>query len=132
MQNGDFLSLCHTQAISIHWYTICSKTDMNEKIKVLENDRNQQTDDFYLKFKERLEQTHSFPSEYIFKCIVPSEQSTIAKLHSIFSSANPSVSTRDSKNGKYTSMTIKVRVNDANDVVIYYRQAAVIDGIVML
>lgn len=105
---------------------------MNEKIKVLEKDRNQQTDDFFLTFKERLEQTHSFPSDYIFKCIVPAEQSIIAKIHSIFSSANPSVSTRDSKNGKYTSITIKVPVNDANDVVIYYRQAAAIDGIMLL
>lgn len=105
---------------------------MNEKIKVLENDRNQHTDDFYLKFKERLDQTHSFPSEYIFKYIVPAEQSVIAKLYSIFNSANASISTRDSKNGKYTSLTIKAFVNDADDVVIYYRQAAVIDGIVML
>lgn len=105
---------------------------MNEKMKVLGNDRNQYTDDFYLKFKERLEQTHSFPSDYIFKYIVPAEQNIIAKLHSIFSNANPSISTRDSKNGKYTSITIKVAVNDADDVVIYYRQAAVIDRIVML
>lgn len=105
---------------------------MNEKIKVLENDKNQHKDDFYLKFKERLEETHTFPLDYMFKCIVPAEQSIIAKLHSIFSSANPIVSTRDSKNGKYTSVTIKVPVNDANDVVIYYRQAAAIDGIVLL
>lgn len=105
---------------------------MNENIKVLENDRNQHTDDFYIKFKERLEKTHSFPSDYIFKYIVPAEQSIIAKLHSIFSSANPSISSRDSKNGKYTSMIIKVPVNDSDDVIIYYRQAAVIDGIVML
>lgn len=105
---------------------------MDEKLKILQNDRSQHADDFYLKFKERLEQTHSFPTDYIFKYIVPAEQSIIAKLHSIFSSANPSISTRDSKNGKYTSITIKVPVSDANDVVIYYRQAAEIEGIVML
>ncbi|WP_085536774.1 DUF493 domain-containing protein [Massilibacteroides vaginae] len=105
---------------------------MNEKIKVLEKDRNQHKDDFYLKFKERLEQTHSFPLDYMFKCIVPAEQNIIAQLHAIFSSANPVISTRDSKNGKYTSVTIKVAVNDADDVVIYYRQAATIEGIMML
>ncbi|MBD8387254.1 DUF493 domain-containing protein [Dysgonomonas sp. BGC7] len=105
---------------------------MNDKIKVLENDRNQHTDDFYLRFKQRLEETHSFPSDYMFKYIVPAEQSIIAKLHSIFSSANPSISSRDSKNGKYTSVTVKVPVNDADDIVIYYRQAAAIEGIVML
>lgn len=101
-------------------------------MKVFENDRNQHTDDFYQKFKERLEQTHSFPTHYMFKYIIPAEQSIIAKLHAIFSSADPSISIRDSKNGKYTSITIKVHVNDADDVVIYYRQAAAIDGIVML
>lgn len=105
---------------------------MNEKMKIIENNKDQNIDDFYSKFKERLEEIHSFPSTYMFKYIVPAEQSIIAKLHSIFSSANPSISSRDSKNGKYTSITIKVEVNDANDVVIYYRQAAAIEGIVML
>lgn len=105
---------------------------MEENFKVFEGDRNQNTDEFYLKFKERLEETHSFPSEYVFKYIVPAEQCIIAKLHAIFSSANPSISTRDSRNGKYTSVTIKVAVNDANDVIIYYRQAAAIERIVML
>lgn len=105
---------------------------MNSKIEILENDKNQNIDDFYLKFKKNLEETHSFPSVYIFKYIVPAEQSTIARLHSIFENSGGSFSTRDSKNGKYTCMTIKVPVNDADDVVIYYRQASSIEGIMML
>lgn len=105
---------------------------MNSKIEILENNKNQNIDDFYLKFKEKLEETHSFPSVYIFKYIVPAEQSAIARLHSIFENSGGSISTRDSKNGKYTCMTIKVPVNDADDVVIYYRQAAAIEGIMML
>lgn len=105
---------------------------MKEKMKVLHNDGNQNKEDFYLNFKERLEQTHSFPTEYIFKYIVPAEQRIIAKLQAIFSSANPVISTRDSKNGKYVGITIKVPVNDANDIVIYYQQAAAIEGIMAL
>ena len=105
---------------------------MNKKFEILENNKNQNVDDFYLRFKEKLNEAHSFPSVYIFKYIVPSEQSTIARLHSIFEKSNGSISTRDSKNGKYTSMTIKVPVNDADDIIIYYRQTAVIDGIIML
>lgn len=105
---------------------------MNSRIEILENNKNQNIDDFYLKFKEKLEETHSFPSVYIFKYIIPAEQSTIARLHSIFENSGGSFSTRDSKNGKYTCMTIKVPVNDAEDVVIYYRQASSIEGIMML
>ncbi len=105
---------------------------MNTKYEILENDKNLHIDDFYLRFKEKLEETHSFPSDYLFKYIVPSEQSTIAKLYSIFGTPSADISTRDSKNGKYTCVTVKVQVNDADDVVIYYRQAAKIDGIMML
>ncbi|MBK5720287.1 DUF493 domain-containing protein [Dysgonomonas sp. Marseille-P4677] len=105
---------------------------MDKKIEILENNRNQHIDDFYLKFKEKLEQTHMFPSDYIFKYIVPSEQSIIARLCAIFDDPNTSFSTRDSKNGKYTSITVKVPVNDADDIIIYYRQASAIDGIMAL
>lgn len=105
---------------------------MKRKFEILENDKNQHVDDFYLRFKEKLEETHTFPVNYMFKYIVPAEQNIIAKLHSIFEMANPVFSTRESKNGKYTSVTIKVPVNDADDVVIYYRQTAAIDGIVAL
>lgn len=105
---------------------------MNKKFEILEKDKNQHTDDFYRQFKEKLELTHTFPTDYLFKYIVPAEQSIIAKLHSIFETPEASISTRDSKNGKYTCMTIKVPVNDAEDVVIYYRQTSGIEGIMTL
>lgn len=105
---------------------------MEKKIEILENDKNQRTDDFYLKFKEELKLTHVFPTDYMFKYIVPADQGTIAKLYAIFENAGASFSTRDSKNGKYTSVTIKVPVNDADDVIIYYKQTAAIKEIVML
>lgn len=105
---------------------------MNEKVKILKNDKNQHIDDFYLTFRERLSNVHTFPTDYIFKFIMSAEQSKITKLHSIFENANASFSFRDSKNGKYSSITVKAPVSDADDVVIYYRQVAAIDGVVML
>lgn len=105
---------------------------MKERIGIFDNDKDQTVNDFYLNFKDKLKETHTFPTDYIFKYIVPAEQSIIARLHSIFDQSNGSISSRDSKNGKYTSVTIKVPVNDADDIIIYYRQAAAIEGIVML
>lgn len=105
---------------------------MDEKFETLENNKNQKTDDFYVNFKDKLEKNHSFPSDYIFKYVVPSDQSIIARLYAIFENSGGSFSTRDSKTGKYTSITIKVPVNDADDVILYYRQAASIEGILTL
>ena len=105
---------------------------MEKKIEILQNDRNLRSDDFYQKFKEELEKIHTFPTDYLFKFIVPAEQRIIAQLHAIFESTNASISTRDSKNGKFTSATIKVPVSDSDDIVIYYKQASAIKGIVML
>lgn len=53
-------------------------------------------------------------------------------MHSIFENANAFISTRDSKNGKYSSITVKAPVYDADDVVLYYRQVSAIDGVMML
>jgi len=105
---------------------------MNGKIEILGNDKDLHVDDFYLTFKKKLEEVHTFPSDYIFKFIVSSEQSNIAKLYSIFENANASFSMRESKNGKYSSITVKAPVSDADDVVIFYRQVAAIDGVMML
>lgn len=105
---------------------------MNEKIEVFENKDNQSVDDFYVTFKEKLEEVHAFPTDYIFKFILPSEQSKIARVHSIFEKARTAFSTRESKNGKYSSITVKVPVTDADDVILYYRQVSAIDGVMML
>ena len=105
---------------------------MKPNNKTTDNSGNQPADDFYSDFRRKLEQAHSFPTQYMFKFIVPSEQSVIARLYAIFDDSAADISTRDSKNGKYISISTKVQVNDPDDVIIYYRQAAAIEGVVML
>jgi len=105
---------------------------MNGKIEIIERDKNQHIDDFYTAFKNKLEETHIFPTDYVFKFILSADESNIAKLYSIYEKADATFSMKDSRNGKYTSVTIKTSVNDANDIIIYYRQVAAIDGVMML
>lgn len=105
---------------------------MENKFEILEDKNNQSPDEFYKNFKEKLEETHTFPCDYMFKYIVPSDESTIAQLYAIFNGPKVSFSSRPSKTGKYTSFTIKVPVNDADDIILYYREASKIKGIVML
>jgi len=105
---------------------------MNGKVKIWGSDKDLHIDDFYLTFKQKLEEIHTFPSDYIFKFILSSEQGNIEKVHSIFANANANFLSKESKNGKYSSITVKATVCDADDVIIYYRQVAAIDGVMML
>lgn len=105
---------------------------MEKNFEILENDKNQSVDDFYKKFKDELNEVHTFPATYLFKYIVPSEQQLIAQLLAVFSSVETNVSTRDSKNGKYTSVTVKAEMKDADEVISYYQKVAAIKGVVAL
>lgn len=106
---------------------------MKEKFEIFESDKNQQAADFYIDFKKKLEENQAFPTDYLFKFIVPTDEKVIAEVQAVFANdEKASFSSRDSKNGKYTSLTIKVRVKTADEVVNYYKNASVIKGIVAL
>ena len=104
----------------------------DRKIKVFGLDGDQPKGDFYPEFKKKLEEVHAFPLDYVFKFIVPSEHSKCAKLYSIFEESGAYISSRDSKNGKYSSFTVKVPVSNADDVIGYYKQVADIESVLML
>ncbi|WP_353136662.1 DUF493 domain-containing protein [Pseudopedobacter sp.] len=86
--------------------------------------------DFYATFKEKLEQVESFPGKYSFKFIVKNEVNKLDEIKAIF--PDEAMQTNESKNGKYISLTVAKDVNDANEVIAYYKKAAAIEGIMML
>ncbi|MDR2122739.1 MAG: DUF493 domain-containing protein [Flavobacteriaceae bacterium] len=97
----------------------------------MENDE-QNTEVFYARFKEQLDKEHNFPGNYMFKFIILTESKKIAQLHKIFDHSSASFSMKESKNGKYTSVTITVYVTDSTSVVEYYKEVSTIEGVVML
>jgi len=80
-------------------------------------------------FKARLDEHHSWPCTYMFKFIVPAQE--YPKLLDLFESKD-SIQTRQSKNGRYISVTAKCRVHSSDEVVAVYDAAARIRGIVSL
>ena len=50
--------------------------------EIPDNAHNQ--DDFYVKFKERLNDVQKFPTDYIFKFIYPSSEETMNKIKNVF------------------------------------------------
>lgn len=89
-------------------------------------------EEFYTKFKERLEDVETFPTEYIYKFIYPSSEETMTHIKSIFKDANPSFDYKASKSRKYTSITVKINAKDADEIIGFYLQVAEIEGVMML
>jgi putative lipoic acid-binding regulatory protein len=86
--------------------------------------------DFYESFKEKLLSIEEFPSIYTFKFIVPSSAGNNEKIKEIFDHPSTDIQYKDSKTGKYNSLTVKTFVNTVDDVIAYYKKVAVIDKII--
>lgn len=89
-------------------------------------------EDFYNSLKEKLEEHHNFPEEYLFKFIVPSDSEKVTEILKIFDELRYTLSNRESTNGKYTSVTIQCFVLDANQVISIYKKVGEIENVMML
>ena len=89
------------------------------------------TEEELQKFKEKIVETTTFPSVYMFKFIVPSENRSIALVENLFD-AGTDLHTKESGNGKYTSITGMQVVVNVDEIMEVYKKAAEIKGIVFL
>ena len=103
-----------------------------EDDSIKENKNEHSPEDFYKSLREKLDNNHNFPEDYLFKFIFPNDHSRLMKLYQIFDEIKYSITTRESKNGKYLSASILAFVLDANQVTDIYQKASVIEGIMML
>ena len=81
---------------------------------------------------KKLEENHNFPEDYVFKFIIPSNSEKITEILRIYDGMKYTLSNRDSKNGKYTSLTINAFVLDADQVIALYKNVAKLEGVMML
>ena len=97
-----------------------------------EQENDKKTEEFYTSFREKLQDTHNFPEDYLFKFIVPSDESKLTEIYRVFDDIKFALTTRDSKTGKYTSVTIDAFVLDADQVIRIYKEVGKISGVIML
>ena len=91
------------------------------------------TEEFYLKLKAQLHDTALWPSEYLYKFIVVTETAKIERLKALFNHQGAVISTRPSKNGKYTSISVNVRMKNPDAVITKYKEVAMkIEGVISL
>jgi len=90
------------------------------------------TEDFYNRLREQLEADTTWPSEYLYKFIIPSNLEKIAEIEGIFNGTGAKISTRDSSKGNYTSLSIKVTMDSPDAVIEKYLQVSEVEGVISL
>ncbi|MFC5045293.1 DUF493 family protein [Aquimarina hainanensis] len=91
------------------------------------------SEEFYKKLKAQLEDTSEWPSVYLYKFIVPTTTDKIKQVEHIFDNMGAIISTKKSKNGKYTSVSIQVKLKDADHVISKYKEVtSKVEGVISL
>lgn len=88
--------------------------------------------EFYEKLKKKLDEGSVFPSEYLFKFIVSSQEEKIKQVEDLFDFKGAVITKAASKTGKFTSVSIYVIMKNAVDIIAIYREAEKIEGIISL
>lgn len=94
------------------------------------NDNN--GDNFYNDFRQKLIDIEQFPSIYTFKFIIPKDQEKQNEVEKIFDHPSSKFSIKESKTGKYNSITVQTYVNTADHVIDYYKKISTIEKVIML
>ena len=91
---------------------------------------DKKTEEFYIRLKEELNNTSSWPSEYLYKFIVPTDSKKIEEVENAFDNMGAVIKTHPSKAGKYTSISVNLTMNSPADVVEKYIEVSTIEGII--
>ncbi|HUH26638.1 DUF493 family protein [Gelidibacter sp.] len=97
----------------------------------MSTEKNQ--DEFYEKLRSQLYATASWPSEYLYKFIVVSDNRKIAEIENIFDNMGAVIKTKPSKNGKYTSVSINLQMRTPEHVIEKYMEVTLnVEGVISL
>lgn len=89
-------------------------------------------EDFYNKLKLSLDETTTFPSEYMFKFIIPSSKEKFNQIENIFNYSGAVINSKHSKTGKYNSITVMVVMKNSEDIITKYKEVSVVEGVISL
>lgn len=93
---------------------------------------DKKTEEFYARLKEELGNTATWPSEYLYKFIVPSDNHKIAQVESAFNQMGAVIKTTQSKNGNFTSISVNVTMESPQHVIDKYIEVSAVEGIISL
>lgn len=89
-------------------------------------------EEFYKKLKISLDETTTFPSEYMFKFIIPSSKEKFRRIENLFNYSGAVINSKNSKTGKYNSITIRVMMKNSEEIISKYKEVSVVEGVISL
>lgn len=92
----------------------------------------QKSDEFYARLKEQLADTSKWPSDYLYKFIVPTDDTKIAEINKIFDNTGAVIVSKKSKKGTYTSVSVTVNLDNPDAVIEKYKAVGQIEGVISL
>ncbi len=96
-------------------------------------DTEKNTEEFYKKLKEQLYDTASWPSEYLYKFIVVTDKGKVQQIEDLFNNMGAVIHTTPSKNGKYTSVSINLNMENPEAVIAKYKEVIEnVEGVISL
>ena len=93
---------------------------------------NEKSDEFYKRLKEELLQNTGWPSDYLYKFIIPTDTDKIDQIHKIFDNTGAVIESKQSRKGKYTSISVTVHLKDPDEVIQKYKEVGKIEGVISL
>jgi putative lipoic acid-binding regulatory protein len=88
--------------------------------------------EFYKKLKQSLEETTTFPTDYMYKFIIPASKEKFALIENVFNNLGAVIKSKSSKTGKYTSLTILVRMKSSSEIITIYKKVSKVEGVISL
>jgi putative lipoic acid-binding regulatory protein len=93
---------------------------------------SEKSEEFYSRLKEELLQNTSWPSNYLYKFIIPTDTDKISDIHKIFDNTGAVIESKQSRKGKYTSISVTVHLENPDEVIRKYKEVGKIEGVISL
>lgn len=98
----------------------------------MNEEQDKTTQEFYERLKVELDNSNTWPAEYLFKFIVPTVDDNVEKVENAFNCMGAVIKTTKSKTAKFTSISVDVTVKNADEIIEKYQEVSTIKGIVSL
>nr|WP_299340037.1 DUF493 family protein [Allomuricauda sp.] len=90
------------------------------------------SEEFYARLKEQLLENTTWPNNYLYKFIIPTDEKRIDQINTIFDNTGAVIESKKSKNGNYTSISITVHLNGPDEVISKYKEVSKVEGVISL
>ncbi|MFT4660688.1 MAG: putative lipoic acid-binding regulatory protein [Patiriisocius sp.] len=83
------------------------------------------------KLRKILDDTHDWPSVYLYKFILKGDNKRIAQIEGLFTDS-AQISTKESSKGSYISISVREVAMNSDEVLVIYGKARAIEGVMVL